>query len=371
MGTVVSAQRKVLPIGDLMKSSFSNWLIPFYRLLLRVYPPAYRAEFGNEIYTTFLEGVEEAQAQGRLGRFLLRELRDTPRSLANAYWEGWMARLGAGVHILQDIASTSDLPPAPPDGRDSWRQVFFELSLFVTGGLLLIIVTYFDRLQAGWQHDTEFVGRLITSLTLPFLFLGLARGLPRWAYPFGGLLFGFHLFVSYQAGMWIFLFIMFLGFLALAVADVITDPQRQLLPLMLRRIGQSISVDWTRLSFGLYGAMPLVILQAFDDAHVDSRTPYLAFSTAAMVVCALLYCRSREKSLQITLLLAGLTFSICGAWLDRIYFAGGLLNWVTVPAAGIAELLWLSKLWLQWALLLLLPVILISLGRAARLNHAL
>lgn len=367
---VVSRLVKVLPIGEQMNSGIFSSLLFFYRLLLHVYPAAYRTEFGNEMYATFLEGVEDAQVQGRLGRFLLKELCDTPRSLANAYWQTWMTRLGTGIRILQDITSTSDLPPAPPDGRDSWRQVFFEMSLFVTSALMLITVTYFDAMRAGWQRDTEFLGKLITLLTLPFLLLGLARGFPRWAYPFVGLLFAFHLFISYQSAVWLFLLVMLLGFLVLAIAEVITNPQRSLLPLPLRRLGQSVSVDWTRLSFSLYGAMPLVILQAFDDAHVDHRTPYLALSALAMIVCALLYCRSREQTLQISLLLAGLTFSIFGAWLDKVHFAGGLMNWTTRPAAGITELLWMLKLWLQWGLLILLPTMFMLLGRAASLKRA-
>ena len=73
---------------------------------------------------------------------------------------------------------------------------------------------------------------------------------------------------------------------------------------------------------------------------------------------------------QITALLAGLTCVICGAWLDKLHFAGGLMNWVTVPAAGIPELLWLLRLWLLWGGLILLPVLFILLGRAARLKRA-
>lgn len=367
---VVSAPWVIPHIGDRMKPYLTNSLALFYRLLLNVYPPAYRAEFGNEMYNTFIEGVEEAGSQGRLGRFVVRELRDTPRALANAYWDGWRTKLQTGIQILQDIASTSDLPPAPPDGRVSWRQVFFELSLFMVAALLLIIITYFDGVDAGWQRNTELLGKVITPLTLPFLLLGLARGLPRWAYPFGGLLLGYYIFVSYQASLWMFLLVMLLAFFALAVAETLTNPQPSLLPLPLRRIGQSLSVDWTRLSFGLYGAMPLVILLAFDDAHLNNRTPYLALSALMMIVCALLYCRSREQTNQITVLLAGLTCAIGGAWLDKIHFAGGLLNWVTVPAAGIPELLWLLKLWLQWGLLILLPALFILLGRTARLKRA-
>jgi hypothetical protein len=353
-----------------MRSYLANSLTFFYRLLLKVYPPVYRAEFADEMYDTFIQGVEEAGSQGRLGRFLLRELRDTPRALARLYRDEWLTKLQTGVQILQEVASTSDLPPAPPDGRESWRQVFWELSLFVTTALLLIIVTYFDGVNAGWQRDSEFLGEVITWLTLPFLLFGLARGLPRWAYPFGGLLFGFHLFVSYQSGMWLFLLFMLAAFLALTVAEVITNPQSSLLPLPLRRIRQSLSVDWTRLSFGLFGALPLIIILAFDDSHTDNRTPYLAFSVLMMTVGAWLYCRSREKTLQITALLAGLTFSVCGAWLDKISFAGGLINWVTVPSTGIAELFWLLKLWVQWGLLILSPALLVLMGRAASLKRA-
>jgi hypothetical protein len=184
------------------------------------------------------------------------------------------------------------------------------------------------------------------------------------------MLLGYQLFVSYQSSMWLFLFVMLLAFVALAFAEIITNPQPSLLPLLLRRIGQSLSLDWTRLSFGLFGAMPLIIILAFDDSHANSRTPYLAFSALTMVACTLIYCRSREKTLQITALLAGLTFSVCGAWLDKVSFANSLTDWVVVPATGIAQSLWLLKLWIQWALLILSPALLLLMGRAARLKRA-
>src|SRR5512134_1830583 len=124
METVVSAPTVVPPIGDRMQSFPANLLTMFYRLLLNVYPPKYRAEFADEMYDTFKEGVAEAGSQGKLGMFVFRELCDTPRALARIYWDEWMTKLQTGIQILQDVASTSDLPPAPPDGRESWRQVF-------------------------------------------------------------------------------------------------------------------------------------------------------------------------------------------------------------------------------------------------------
>ena len=353
-----------------MKPYLIGPLTSLYRSILNVYPPAYRAQFGREMYDTFIEGIEDAGMRGMLGWFVLKELRDAPKALANAYWDGWRTKLNNGIRALLEIAPTSDLPPAPPDGRESWRQAFLELSLFVVAALLLITVTYFDGTHPGWQRDSDSLGKVIMPLTLPFLLLGLARGLPRWAYPFGGLLVGYQVFVSYQFSMWLFLFVMVLAFLMLIVVEVITNPQRSLLPIPLRRIGQSVSMDWTRLSFGMFGAMPLVILLAFDDAHINSRTPYFALSALMMVMCALIYSRSRERALQITTLLAGLTFSICGAWMDKIHFAGGLMDWVTVPSAGIEEMFWLLRLWIQWGLLILSPVLLTLLGRAVNLKRA-
>lgn len=371
MATVVSKLVKVFLIGEHMHSSRSNLLILLYRLLLSVYPPAYRAEFGNEMYATFLEGVEEAQAQKRLGIYLLRELRDTPRSLANAYWQGWMMKLQTRIQVLQDVASTSDLPPAPPDGRESWRQAFWELTPFLLTALFLAIVTYlrFVEISAGWQRDAEFLGKLIVPLTLPVALFGLARGLPRWAYPFGGLLLGYQIFVSYQSGMWLFLIAMLFAYCMLGAAAILSDPQPRLLPTLVRRIGQSLSLDWTRLSFGVFGAMPLILLTAFDDAQANDRTPYLVLSVLGMVLSAVAYCRSRTTSAQITALLSGLTFAIWCAWMDKINFAGGLLSWVTVPSAGFEEMLWLLRLWLQWGVLILSPALLALMGRAARVRR--
>ena len=369
---VISAPTVVLHTGDRMRSYFTNSLTLFYRLLLHVYPPAYRVEFADEMYDTFMEGAEEADAQGRLGRFLVRELRDVPGELARLYWDESMTKLQAALRILQNVAATSDLPPAPPDGRESWRQVFWELSLFMMTAILLILITYlpFSGVNAGWQRDSEFLGKVIMPLTVPCLLFGLARGLPRWAYPFGGLLVGYQVFISYQSSLWLFLFTMLLAFVVLAIVEVITNPQAGLLPLPLRRIGQSLSVDWTRLSFGLFGAMPLIIILAFDDAQVNNRTPYLAFSVLATVACALIYCRSREKTLQITALLAGLTFSICGAWLDKVSFVHSLTDWVIVPSAGMEKSIWLLQLWIQWGLLILSPALLVLLGRATSLKRA-
>jgi hypothetical protein len=336
-----------------------------HRLILRAYPPEYLETFGEEMHETFLDGVTEARSQGRLALFLLQELRDTPKALANAYWDGWKRKAQTGIQILQEATSTSDLPPAPPDGRDSWKQVVFECGLFIITALLLITATYFpiEGVKEGWQRSAEYLGRIIVPLTLPILLFGLVRGLPRWAYPFGGLLLGYYAFVSNQTALGVFLLILLFGSTLLALAAILTDPQPTLLPILFRRIGQSISTDWMRLSFAVYGAMPLFILMAFDDSHYDNRTPFLALAALTMAASAFLYCRSRTESMQMLALFLGMTLSIGCAWLDQISFANRMSHWIIVSSRAGAGNLWLFSLWIQWNILLLSPGILLTLGR--------
>lgn len=71
-----------------------------YRLILRAYPSEYHATFGDEMCVTFLEGALEARSQGALISFTLRELRDTPRVIAKAYWQEWKKKWQNGIRLL-------------------------------------------------------------------------------------------------------------------------------------------------------------------------------------------------------------------------------------------------------------------------------
>jgi len=343
-----------------------------YTLLLRLYPRRFRAEFADEMQAVFTEARTEAAAQGRLGVLFLRELRDAPQSIARAYWHGWTNKWQEGAKLIREAASAADLPPPPPDGRESWRQVGLELSLFLIAGLLLILVTYLPLagLSAGWQRNLGILGRVVVPLTLPIFLIGLARGLPRWAYPSGGLLLSYYVLTANQSGVLPFLVAMLLASTILAVMALVTNVQLSPLPAPVRRIGQSLSLDWTRLSFGLYGAVPLATIFAFDDALTNNRTPYLAIAVLSMVACALIYCRSRQSTLQITALLAGMSLSIWAALLDKASFAGGLAGWIAAPYPGAADIAWMLKLWIPWVALILAPALLTMAGRAMRPGRA-
>lgn len=343
-----------------------------YHLILRAYPPQYLQTFGDEMHNTFIEGMQEANSQGKLKAFVFRELLDAPKALLNIYWYGWSQKISGGIDLFQQVTSSPDLPPPPPDGRTSWWQFILETSMFLITGLLMILATYlpFRGLQPGWQRNVEFLGNIILPTTLPLLIIGLSRGLPRWIYPLCGLLISYSIMIADQTSLWLFLTIMLFASAILIITTILADPQPSHLPIPLRRMGQSLSIDWTRLSFGFFGAMPLIILMAFDNAHTNSRTPYLAFSVLAMILSVMVYCRSRDTNIQISVLLAGLTFAISGAWIDAISLSKDLMDWITVTGFDVTSLRWIIFLWLQWAFFMVAPAAFILLGKAIHIKRA-
>lgn len=337
-------------------------LISFYRLLIKLYPRHFRQTFGVEMTGVFRSRLQDAARSGAwpIIAVFLHELRDAPRALLKAHWVNVGKHWQESLHRLRLITATADLPPPPPDGRWSWTQLALEASLFLLTAGILIASTYLPQLASfAWRHDLLQIGAAVTALTLPVFLLGLARGLPRWAYPYGGLLLAFQTLHAGQSGLWPFLLAMLLAYGALGFVALLTSPQPAPLPTLLRRITQSITLDWTRLSFAVFGATPLAILVAFDDGRANTQTPFLAFSVASMVICAFIYCQSRRPPLQLGALLAGTTLSIGAAWLDMLALAAR----VALPAPGRAELVWLLTWWLLWATLIVAPALLRRLSR--------
>lgn len=343
-------------------------LITFYRLLIKLYPRHFRQTFGVEMTGVFRSRLQDAARSSAWAiiAVFLHELRDAPRALLKAHWFNVGKHWQEGIHRLRLTTATADLPPPPPDGRQSWRQVALEMSLFLLAAMLLLAITNLPQPAfLAWRHDLVQLSGAITALTLPVFVLGLARGLPRWAYPYGGLLLAFQVLRAAQAGLWPFLLIMLLAYIVLGVMALLTSPQPALLPAPVRRITQSITLDWSRLSFAVFGATPLAILIAFDDGHANNHTPFLAFAVVSMVLCALIYCRSRRPQRQLGALLAGITLATGAAWLDMLAFADRL----ALPAPGRADSVWLLTWWLLWATLILAPTLLRRVGRPTLVNH--
>jgi hypothetical protein len=336
-----------------------------YGLLLRLYPRHFRDEFAGEMRAVFGEVVKQTARQGlpALMGASLRELLDAPFTLLKAHWFDWQKRgtVARDSTVGFSLGPISPLPPPPPDGRASWTQAGLEASLFLPMGALLVLQTYFPSVGSvsGPLRGLGSIGAVLLLLPVPLFLVGLARGLPRWAYPSGGMLLGYSLLAAIRFRQLPFLAAFLLALLALTAAAMIVHLRVRPLPPFLQRLGQSISVDWTRLSFCVYGATPLTIATAFDDAYFNDRTPYLALSVLFMVAGAFAYARSRRTAAQMTALVGATSLCVLCALLDHVHFTGGKGPW-------IAESGWLMQLWLQVSALMSAPLL---IGLAQRALH--
>jgi len=335
-------------------------LTSLYVCLVRLYPRDFRARFEDEMRAVFAVALHRAAKRGilALADLCLRELLGAPFALLRVYWSGWQKRTGAARYFAVSIVS---LPQPLPDGRTSWMRAGQEVSLFLSMGLILALATYLPlaRTTPGPPRGPRDGSTILLLLSIPLFLAGLVRGLPRWAYPCGGMVLGYSLRAAVRFRQLPALTASMLAFAALAAVAVVVHLWIRPLPAWLRRLGQSIGVDWTRLSFCVYGAIPLTIAAAFDNAYLNNRTPYLAVAALCMAVGALAYARSRRTAMQMAALLGGTSLCFVCALLDHVHFWGGMGAW-------IAESGWLIHLWASVSALTCTPLL---IGLVQRVLH--
>jgi hypothetical protein len=325
-----------------------NWIARLYQILLELYPPLFRAAFADEMQAVFSETLAAASQRGflALAAVGLREFWQAPPILLRAYWFAWKKRSPV-QRAANPLEERDPLPPPGPDGRSSWRQAGLEMSLFAAAGAALALLNY---LPGPWsmpdgQRSLESIGVALLLLPLPALLAGLALGgLPRWAYPCAGILLGYSFLAALRYQMLPCLGLLLLAALVLAGLAAHANRGPRPLPPALRLIGRSIQADCTRLSFGFYGALPLLIVLAYDDGRLHNRTLFLAVSILAMLAGALAYARSRRPLYQVGALMAGLTLALAAAGLDQNFFNFAQLRWLLEAWTSAAALLLASPL---------------------------
>jgi hypothetical protein len=317
-----------------------------HRVMLRTFPPEFRAAFGEEMTEIFDERLAVAQEQGARAMAVLcgRELGQWPAALLRLHFYRWRKKRRRVMQFITQISRESifGIPPAADDGRFSPKHLLLEIIPFLYAASLILLLTYWPPI-----HRDPLSAAAIWAGVLPLLviLLGLAQGMPRWAYPHGGLLAGYTMWLAIdQRLVWLWVLLSITA-VSLAVMAVVVNRGERPLPAFFQRIGASIALDWTRLSFGVFGAAPLLILAAFDNAFLNQRTPYLALALLVMVLTAWLYGRCRRQDRQLAALLGGSTLLFISALLDNVYWQG----WT-------GDFGWLAALWIWMVTLLLLPL---------------
>jgi hypothetical protein len=275
-------------------------------------------------------------------RFVFRELVNTPPVLTRLYCREWRSQ---GIKLF---ISTPKLPTH--DGRHSWGLAGIEVLFFLAWTGLLVLFTYADIawLRPGWYRDLNMLGVLAAVLPLPIILLGLGRGLPRWVYPYFGLLLGYLWHAAWRFHLELLLAVCLMAICVLASAAIWVNA-RQPLPAGVQQLGRSLQLDPLRWSFAAYGAVPLVLLLAYDDGHSNDRTLCLCFSALAMLIGGLLYTRLRTSLSRVIALTAGLTLATWPSLFDHAVLAGSIQP---------VDLTLLLGLWaLVMALIVIPPVI--------------
>jgi hypothetical protein len=174
---------------------------------------------------------------------------------------------------------------------------------------------------------------LIISSALALIYAGAymvvlgvswVKGFPRWCYPYWalGLAFSGQLVSAATPGLRIFghtfghdeLWGWRAWIPVLVVAAVALLLSRSVRP--LRQLVMGVWHDWTRLSFGFYGLLPLVLMIVFDEVHGEG--PYMAVLSVVLAMGALAYMRSIKTWQRALALLGGLTLT----WaLSTVYLA--------------------------------------------------
>jgi hypothetical protein len=201
-------------------------------------------------------------------------------------------------------------------GPGSWGEALAGMTLFLISGLGLI----FNEIPHEWVVPlwlTHLAGALLlASLLVPAIGFGIGwiRDFPRWSYPYSGLALLVSLYMmnaatpglrilNYTFGRndpWGWRAWMPVSVMAV-IALLIT---RSLRPLF--KLFTNIWEDWTRLTYGMFGFIPLLIWIGFDEVNRLYSLPFMVALTFLMVGTALTYLRSARQWQRVLALLVGI-----------------------------------------------------------------
>jgi len=140
-----------------------------YAALLRLYPHRFRSEFGEEMIAVFEEAAALSLVKESKLSLFLRELRDLPSSLLNAYLANWLR--GENLSMQNEYISPS-----------TKRQALLGILPFLAFGISSMIgkMGHFYLLH---RHNVEMA---VYGLVLVGLLIGWIRGFPLWSYSYLG-----------------------------------------------------------------------------------------------------------------------------------------------------------------------------------------
>lgn len=154
------------------------------------------------------------------------------------------------------------------------------------------------------------------GLLIPYagLALGWSRSFPRWSFPYLGLALFLSSYLQNVSSQGIVIGVRTLmrpglwGWrawipLALAALTALLVTRFSILP--LRRLVRGVWNDWTRLSYAMFGCLPVLILFFFVDVSLASKLVFLSLLAIIQVAAAMLFLRFTPRWKRVWTLLIG------------------------------------------------------------------
>jgi len=233
-------------------------------------------------------------------------------------------------------------------GPSSWGETLAGMVPFLLHPVLFIFGSAMAALVKDWSPPEPVLLTISSALALTYagaymtvLGVGWVKGFTRWCYPYWALglsfssvlvgaaiprlrIFG-HTFEHDELWGWrAWIPVLVVVVVALLLSRSVRS---------LRQLVTGIWHDWTRLSFGFYGLLPLVLMIAFDEVHGEG--PYVAVLGVILAIGALAYMRSSKTWQRALTLLLGTTLAWTAATVYlAIYWHGRQEFWMREPGNG-------------------------------------
>ncbi len=234
--------------------------------------------------------------------------------------------------------------------RTSLSTVLAGTVFFILWGLDLIV----GEIPHHWGTPQWVLGVFFIStlFVLPIgMCIGWIQGFPRWSYPYVGhvIVFslymmnvatpGFNLLGDEMFGRELWGWRAWIPFLVITV--IALTATRSFRPAAC--FFTNIRDDWTLLTFGMFGFMPLVIAIMFDEVDGLFSLYFMVVLTIIMAGTTFAYLSSANHRMRVVALLIGISLSLVIASIATNVYWNGVLDVNIIPAlvAGLIVFLFM------------------------------
>jgi hypothetical protein len=267
-----------------------------YTALLRLYPRQFRTDFGIEMQAVFEEATTTQQDWTSKALLLLRELRDLPDSILNAYLSNWLR--GGNMSNIDEYIKPST----------RW-QAFWGILPFLAFGISSMI----DKMDHIFLPHRQYVEMATYGLALVGLLIGWIRGFPLWSYSYLGwslLLAWSNTNISIYGVYWEYQVWIPFGITVLTALLWI----RSFAP--LKKLLRDSWNDWTRLSLTMYTFIAFMFL-IYDENHHTYLMILMIVSTLATAAGAWFFLRSATIKSRVTSIFGGFVAIAAISWVSE------------------------------------------------------